>query len=185
MTEREKLQLKRRVDYYQRKLSRYKTWLSKAAQLLEASKIIEAKIKNDFDALKNSGTAEKTGRLPFGLLEIHSLLVGFAIENSLKAKWVKINCRGSKNEMLTHSKLPKEIHGHNLLLLAGKVGLKLSADECEWLNRLSEYLKWAARYPVPVEAKDLKPRLLSGSDLSKSNNLVFALNQRLWRKQLL
>jgi hypothetical protein len=174
--------LRRQEGYYQRKISRYQVWLSKADQLLEASKIIEAKIKKDFDSVRHLDITEKAEKLPFGLLEIQFFLVGFAVENLLKAKWVKKNRRGLKNEILAVSKLPKDIHNHNLLPLAEKIGLKLNDDESELLNRLSEYVKWAGRYPVPPQAKDLKPRLLSGSDLQKLNKLVSVLNRRLWRR---
>jgi hypothetical protein len=180
-TEKEQLQLKRREEYYQRKLSQYRTWLSKSDQLLEAAKILAAKIKNDFESLKNLDPSEKAEKLPFGLLEIHFFLVGFALENSLKAKWVKKNRRGLKNEIIAVSELPNELKTHNLLQLAEKVGLRLEDGQKELLNRLSEYTQWAARYPVPLKASDLKPRSVSGSDLDKLHNLVSELNRQLWR----
>jgi hypothetical protein len=96
----DKEKLRRQEEYYQRKLSQYRTWLSKSDQLLEAAKILGAKIKSDFESLKHLDISEKADKLPFGLLEIHFFLVGFAVENSLKAKWVKKNRRGLKNEIL-------------------------------------------------------------------------------------
>jgi hypothetical protein len=174
-----------RLKYYQQKLSHYQVWLCKADQFLEASKILKPVVENKIELCRKrffTGKPNAGDVFPSGLLEVYFLLIGIVMENLLKAKWVKKNRRGLKNEILTVSRLPRELQTHNLLPLAGKVGLKLDANENELLNRLSEYVKWAARYPVPVESKDLKPRFLSGSDLHKLNNLVLEVNRQLWRK---
>jgi hypothetical protein len=81
------------------------------------------------------------------------MLDGMAIECLLKAVWVK---RGHK--LATDGKYlgVPGAGDHDLVQLAGALKLKLSALEKGTLRRLSHFIEYGGRYPVPKDADKLQ-----------------------------
>jgi hypothetical protein len=81
------------------------------------------------------------------------MLDGMAIECLLKAVWVK---RGNK---LAKDGKYLEVPGagaHDLVQLAGAIKLTLSNLEKDTLRRLSHFIEYGGRYPLPKEAEKLQ-----------------------------
>jgi hypothetical protein len=82
------------------------------------------------------------------------MLCGQMLEALFKA--VLVSQRGAFNNK------GKFAHkGHDLIVLADQVGLRLSDDEAWLLEKLTHYVEWAGRYPIPLSIEGLLPRALS------------------------
>ena len=53
------------------------------------------------------------------------------------------------------------LKSHLLIGLSEQLGLSLSKDELEYLERLEHFIAWAGRYPIPLLAQDLYPRQMN------------------------
>jgi len=79
-----------------------------------------------------------------------TLLIGLAFENILKAIIVQ-----NEPNIIENGKLKKwPSSGHNQLQLAQKARLDLDDTERDVLNRLSSFVVWAGRYPIPRSSDD-------------------------------
>ena len=80
-----------------------------------------------------------------------TLLYGLSLENLLKGVLIKIG--GSR---ISNWKLSRwSGSGHDLVALARDAGISLDEVECDLLARLSAYVEWAGRYPIPLSAQDM------------------------------
>ena len=86
-----------------------------------------------------------------------AMLLGYAFEFALKGLWVK-----QGNKIVSGGKLQKIPGGesHQLLRLAGKVGITATPEEFDALNRLTPFVRFAGRYPVSVNPEEMKPRVV-------------------------
>lgn len=120
-------------------------WESRARDLLAAATVLRHH-RESMDS--NSAPAPTALILPAELM-----LDGMAIECLLKAAWVK---RGHK---LAKDGKYLGVPGagdHDLVQLAGALKLKLSALETDTLRRLSHFIEYGGRYPVPKDADKLQ-----------------------------
>lgn len=83
--------------------------------------------------------------------------------------------------------LPKDCYTHRLEALARRpecVSLAITMEEMEALSRLSPYIEWSGRYPVPKRAKELHFVGVSNFDrdaeLRLWHRLVSLLGDRAW-----
>ena len=83
--------------------------------------------------------------------KIHLMLLGFGVENLLKAWHLR---QGEK--MASSGKL-KRIKGkqHDLAELSDYVGFPVSEDERVWLRRLSYFSRFMGRYPGPMHMDEV------------------------------
>jgi hypothetical protein len=96
----------------------------------------------------------------------YMLLTGFAFENVLKAIAVKRGLlRTANQKLIFDTKLKREKGGHSLTALSRDLQLKLTLAERQYLRRLEEYIRWAGRYPVPLNSGEYADSY-SGSRLS-------------------
>ena len=79
------------------------------------------------------------------------LLAGLALENLVKA--VPIKKFGSGFEGKT---IPQWVEGHDLLKLFKRAGIELLSAEEDFLQRLTECVIWAGRYPVPKRIEHME-----------------------------
>ena len=82
----------------------------------------------------------------------YMLLAGCGLESAMKGLLIamgKVPIEGPK--------LPKSILTHDLVCLARRCGVALSAAEERELERLSKVIRWRGRYPIPTFAGRLKP----------------------------
>jgi hypothetical protein len=86
-------------------------------------------------------------------------LAAFAIENLLKGLVIAadptlIQPSEARPEQLLHERL----RTHELSRLASHADVALSTGEQALLVRLTEFVRWAGRYPFPVDAMESAPR---------------------------
>jgi hypothetical protein len=91
---------------------------------------------------------------PIALIHPAELMLdGMAIECLLKAAWVKQGHKLAKDGK--YLGVPGA-GDHDLVQLAGALKLKLSALEKDTLGRLSHFIEYGGRYPVPKDADKLQ-----------------------------
>ena len=119
-------------------------WLLKRLKL--SGDVLFGVYAHDLDALGDDVSALELDYLEIG--GVVSMLLGMALENLLKAIII------SKCPIIEHgNKLrnwPKD--GHDLISLAEKAGIPLDHQYDQILQRLTTYIRWAGRYPVPKKA---------------------------------
>jgi hypothetical protein len=86
------------------------------------------------------------------LLSVYYMLSGYALENLLKGAIML----GHPEYFKADGKLA-EIRSHNLAHLWRKAGLALVPAEEVLLDKLSRYVDWLGRYPVPLAADKILP----------------------------
>lgn len=102
--------------------------------------------------------ARNSFRIPFAVAEIGKpahpnarfrwiavMLLGFAVENLLKAEWL---CQGNKAyDINGKMQFPDAFRSHNLVLMATNVGIAPDADLSKALDKLSLIMVGVGRYP--------------------------------------
>jgi hypothetical protein len=106
----------------------------------ELKRVALADVKAMFDDVEPAGPSITASVLMLG---------GFAVENLLKGMAAK-----RKKIPIVKGK-PKFVH-HGLIALARDAEVDLSADEEVLLQRLTEFIMWAGRYPAPQNADSLR-----------------------------
>lgn len=94
------------------------------------------------------------------VLSVRAMLLGYAIECSLKCYWVK---RG--NKIVRAGKfvgIPGAGDGHDLVRLSQIVGFVANAREIDILKRLAKFIRFAGRYPIAKLPVDMAPRDVAG-----------------------
>lgn len=115
------------------------------------------------------------------LAEYH-LLLGLAFENLLKGYIALVRLESGMSPSL-----PKDCYVHTLETLAVRPEcstLQLTAEEIGALARLSPYIEWAGRYPLPKRSNNIVP-IYSGSrerevEQALWSRLVPLLHERAW-----
>jgi hypothetical protein len=87
------------------------------------------------------------------LIRPYMLLIGYATENLLKA--ILVVQKPSTSEK-TAGKL-KVIKTHDLGRLCDMCAIALCQEERDMLDRMTRYVEWLGRYPVPLKAEDMLP----------------------------
>jgi hypothetical protein len=127
-------------------------WFMAAATLWSAANAIEDHTKKDQEA---HGVLMPAIRAP------EAMLRGMAIESCLKGLWLQ---RGPERKFVKDGRadMPAKFKKHNLVSLAQEVGIGASAIEEKALGRLSTFIQFAARYPIPLFPQDLHPHKVEG-----------------------
>ncbi len=125
------------------------TWQLSAASLRYASEVLFAQLERDLARPRGNGTFKsyRPSLNPTGLM-----LAGLMIENLAKAALVS---RGSPLD----KKGAISLKSHKLLDLVEGLGVKLSEEEALLLERLTEFITWAGKYPVPLVSEKGYPRI--------------------------
>ena len=112
----------------------------------------------------------------------YHMLLGLAFENLLKGYISLVRLEAGISPPL-----PKECYVHSLEALAIRpecLGLTLTPEEIQALGRLSPYIEWAGRYPLPKKASEMLT-IMSGSrerevEQNLWNRLAVHLHERAW-----
>ncbi len=123
-------------------------WALQAHSLKKGADILFKKVDDDLRILMSETSTNKPQNFEAGLISVASLLFGLAMENILKA--VILNELPDDEKKIIIKKWPGD--GHNQILLANKAKINLTEIEKDILRRLSEFVRWAGRYPIPKSA---------------------------------
>ena len=80
------------------------------------------------------------------------MLRGMVIENLLKAHWLK---RGNHLSVAGAFQAIPSAGSHNLQQIAQATGFAVSATEGDVLRRLSHFIEYGGRYPIPKSPQKL------------------------------
>ncbi len=127
------------------------TWGLAAHRLKQAGDVVFDRFRQDADRVVREevvATQAEFTEMPMPA----SLLYGLALENLLKAIII------DREPTTAAGGLPRQFRGpsgHNLPSLAKRAGLDLSQEEKDLARRLTAYVEWAGRYPVPTRAEGM------------------------------
>jgi len=136
---------------YKEKTLNYKLWREKAEELFEVARFLEPKIEKMWSETMEGGFLKEH------YITIYFMLSSYALENLLKALYIKTNYDKIEADLQQNCELPKSIKNHDLWELAKE----LNVVQREWgeetlLKKLSRSAVWFGRYPTPTKPKDLK-----------------------------
>jgi hypothetical protein len=173
-------------------------WLEKADKLLEASEVLEPKLRKFWNIVHTNareGRYNKGGlppkKTPSELHGPYFILVSYALENLFKALIIRDQSDEIRGQFVQTGRLPSLIKGHDLVRLSKKANIKIDIKEEDVLTRLSRFSKWKSRYPVPVELSDMRNMLkysngneyfadyFKPDDLDRLNAIVKRVKDRL------
>ena len=116
-------------------------WMLKADSLIDAFEVL---ISDD----EQKAAENRQGRR---IQSVAYMLAGFAIENLLKGQLVAAGKHRSESGQF-------KLRSHNLRQLAADARHSLNKEENRLLERIQEFTVWTARYPVPINPEDMRPR---------------------------
>ncbi len=113
------------------------------------------------------------------LLCVRAMLLGYAIECGLKALWVR---KGNKLVRDGRYQGVTGANDHDLPQLAQAAGFVPTTAEAEVLRRLSQFSRFAGRYPVARTANEMKPDGLTKADVGFFSKKDFRLAESILNK---
>jgi hypothetical protein len=127
-------------------------WIASAQNLLRGARLVAPPM-------------EPNATLQDVTVDVQAMLLGYSVECSLKALWLKKDFRYTRSGagFMRDGKfqlraMPGALR-HDLRRMAVEVGIS-DLGELELLERLSWFIKWAGRYPVPLNVADILPRYM-------------------------
>lgn len=149
-------------------------WLGYSEELAEAAEVLwtgaaeSMRIGLDGDLANGSGILTKSFPHPLSYL----LLIGFALENALKAMAI-----AADPTLINSGSLDKKLKTHDLLDLSNFIGsLTLSDSEKELLSICSNAIPYWSRYPVPLTHKKVE---VAGAATPQLRAIFLPLHYRL------
>ena len=106
-----------------------------------------------------SGALPDGTELMVGTDAVYAMVLGYGFECVLKGLWVDAGHTRVSGGRLKHI---QGIADHDLHGLAMKVGVDASPHELDALRRLTPFVQFAGRYPVPIHAAAMTPRHVPG-----------------------
>jgi hypothetical protein len=138
------------------------SWLRKSSDLLDVAKLLEPRLAERWEALKDFKRIGWMGdpRLR-DFTGVYFLLVAYGIENLLKGAaiarsqptdgvFVYKQLSRLHQEFEKTGKIPESVKTHDLFRLAQDAGISCSLEEEDLLRRLTRATEWYGRYPVPL-----------------------------------
>lgn len=162
-------------------------WIEKAEHLLEVASFIEPRINEMWSRVQDGEFVKEH------YITIYFMLVSYALENLLKALYIKLNKDSVKREVEEKQQLPKAIAGHDLYRLAKELRVvNLEWGEEALLRKMSRSAVWFGRYPTPItpaqldrfyksEFEDLSIpfRLYTSDDLEEIQSIISRVRDKL------
>jgi hypothetical protein len=164
------------------------TWKSSAKQLSTAAAKFERRIRRMWDReLSGTGIASAYKRKHDAetayLQNIYMMLLGFAVENNIKAIIAKKYQEIVRTTAQKSGKLPDLLKSHDLPKLARRAGLELNTHESGVLRRLTASVTWAGRYPVAVSLSESSGgsgilKTISSSDVDEIQDILRSIEEQ-------
>lgn len=139
--------------------SSWRTWVTSAKGLVEiASKLESDRFPHDKRCVDHPKC------------DIYYMLVGFALENYLKAAIVQRSIM--TRTFLQPDRLDEFLNNHDIGELFSRAGLTVESRRYRPdFDYLTECIRWRGRYPVPVTAKEIGGSL--GYSISRQGNKLY------------
>ncbi len=125
-------------------------WQVSAKDLLAAAMAVKAKVQ-PFDNAMDP------------LARVEAMLLGIALECLLKGMYIRRH-RVWEDPTKAHALVKNDIYvgvkdagDHELLQLAAAAGVTVSQPERSILIRLTDFIKYAGRYPISMRVKEMRP----------------------------
>jgi hypothetical protein len=120
------------------------TWALLARRLKHAADLVFTAYVSDLNEL--GGGCSPLGLSNLEIVGPATLLYGLAFENILKALIIR-----KEGIVINQGKFDKwPGSGHGLIDLANRAGVKLTKVQRDLLSRLTAYVEWSGRYPIPM-----------------------------------
>lgn len=119
-------------------------WRSVAVLLRRSAEILRERVEAATAEIRADGAAAQQPPLEAGLWSIQLMLMGFALENLIKATII------AREPHLVQAHHLERL-GHDLPRLFQRGQVAVSDRERELLQRLTKFAVWSGRYPVPIE----------------------------------
>lgn len=129
-------------------------WLGEALQLKRAAELVLAEL-NEVLSVYPHGRASYED---LSLFKAYMLLSGIAIENLVKGILVCRDPSIEGNDKVDKVKWKGSSHGHDLVELAKQTGIPFTLEEKGLFRRLSAFVVWGGRYPIPIKSSDMVQR---------------------------
>jgi hypothetical protein len=158
------------------------TWRVAGRRLLKGAELIWQPLNESLQGFKNTkGSRTPAQTLAFSQLSDHFgaffVLAGLAVENHLKARLIERQIADGKvlrSGMDVVGAFPGK--QHDLVLLAEWAKVPLTANTRALLERLSAFVQWAGRYPIPMqEARASFERTTRENDLEDIQRFIDSL----------
>lgn len=140
-----------------------RSWVDKADEMIEASKVLELQLRKYWNVVQadaEEGRYNKGGEPPHipppNLHGPYFILVSYSLENLFKAIIIRKRREEISNQFLQTGRLPRLINAHNLVKLSKEAKVDVDIGEEDILTRLSRQAGWKSRYPVPVELNGIQ-----------------------------
>jgi hypothetical protein len=150
-------------------------WIRSADALIEAAECLRPAVEEHWRRVQEAIEGGEPTSWPIKgprIIPVHTMLMGFAAENLLKAIAVR---RWAAKLPADLEKLPEELANHGLWALAQKLDLDLTPREAQLLWRLGDYAMWSGRYPMPVALGSFEPQAQVSTDFSSGMELLAKL----------
>jgi hypothetical protein len=138
------------------------TWQASAADLLDAAITVKASV------------IEMEHGLMHSLAVVEAMLLGMALECLLKGMYIKRHRVWEETDrahaLVKDGKyvgIPNE-GAHQLLPMADAAGVTLNKDERAIVARLTDFILFAGRYPIPVKVENMKPIKARGRTVARA-----------------
>jgi hypothetical protein len=135
-------------------------WLLRAYRLRRAADIMWRQATRDVNRLVAQGPDLKVPWGPEATGQAAMLLSGLTIEVLIKALLVRRDGpRVQAGVLKPWGKKPK--HDHDIVKLFGLAGEHLTAEERTFAERLTKFIRWAGRYPLPKNVEEMRPKRIT------------------------
>ena len=158
-------------------------WQVSAKDLLDAAMAVKAEVQSI-----------GTGGMMHSLARVEAMLLGMALECLLKGMYIRRH-RVWEDPTKAHALVKDDIYvgvkdagDHELLQLAAAAGVTVSQSERSILTRLTDFIKYAGRYPISMRVEGMRPvkmpdgrtvarGYISGTELERAETLTNRLMQ--------
>jgi hypothetical protein len=136
-------------------------WQASARDLFEAATAIKAAVQDFGDGFMHSIAA------------VQAMLLGMALECLLKGMYIKRHRvwqePNKEHALVKDGSLvrPQGVGDHQLLQWAEAAGVTLSQGERTVLNRLTDFVLFAGRYPIPIRVENMRPVTIDGKSVAR------------------
>jgi hypothetical protein len=160
-------------EVFRRRITNAGFWWESGANLLTAADTLWSFVEPVFNATRVTRSVEIAAK---NHRDAYFLVAGCALESLLKAVRVRqLFPRTGEHaaSVMPVLKLPPGVKNkHDLVRLARDAGIAFSYNEEQLVGRLSIYVRWAGRYPVPTSPEPQAPNYVIDRDHQVLNSLV-------------